>query len=67
MGLHVTPSQANFVYVDLGRPAAPVYEALLHRGVIVRSFGMLPSALRVTVGTAAENGRFLRTLSDVLS
>lgn len=67
MGLRVAPSQANFVYVDTGRPARPIYDQLLLRGVIVRPFGALPSSLRVTVGTAPENDRFLGALRQVLS
>jgi histidinol-phosphate aminotransferase len=67
MGLRAVPSQANFVYVDMGRPARPIYERLLRRGVIVRPFGALPASLRVTVGTAAENDVFLGVLREVLS
>lgn len=67
MGLDVAPSQANFVLVDLGRPARPIYDALLRKGVIVRPFGNLPTCLRVTVGTAAENDRFLLGLREVLA
>ena len=66
LGLGVAPSQANFVLVDLGRPARPVYDALLRKGVIVRPFASLPTSLRVTVGTAAENTRFLSALVEVL-
>jgi histidinol-phosphate aminotransferase len=66
-GLQVTPSQANFVYVDVGRPAAPVYDGLLRQGVIVRPFGGLPTKLRITVGTQADNDRLLGALSEVLS
>jgi histidinol-phosphate aminotransferase len=65
-GLAVVPSQANFVLVDLKRPARPVYEALLHRGVIVRPFPSLPTSLRVTLGTERENDRFLAALAEVL-
>jgi len=67
LGLHPLPSQANFVYVDLGRPARPVYDALLRLGVIVRPFAGLPQALRITVGTAPENERALAALAGVLS
>jgi histidinol-phosphate aminotransferase len=67
MGLSVLPSQANFVYVDLARPARPVYDALLRKGVIVRPFGGAPTALRITVGTAEENARCLRALGEVLA
>ena len=66
MADHV-PSQANFVLVDVGRPARPVYDALLRRGVIVRPFGSLPASLRVTSGLPEENERFLGALSEVLS
>jgi histidinol-phosphate aminotransferase len=66
MGLTVAPSQANFVLVDVRRPARPVYDALLRHGVIVRPFGNLPTSLRVTVGLARENERFLAALAEVL-
>ncbi|MGQ9780146.1 MAG: histidinol-phosphate transaminase [Bacillota bacterium] len=68
LGLRWLPSQANFVLVDLGREARPVYEGLLRQGVIVRPadvFG-LPHCLRVTVGTPTQNERFLRALASVL-
>ena len=45
-----------------------VYEALLQRGIIVRpvaNYGM-PKHLRVTVGRADENARFLNALERVL-
>ena len=60
---------ANFVYVDTGRDAAPLFEALLREGVIVRPlapFGA-PEAIRVTVGTAEENGLFGEALSRSLA
>ena len=68
LGLAVIPSVANFVTVDVGQPAMPVYEGLLRKGVIVRpvaSYGM-PKHLRVTVGLAEENARFLTALTAVL-
>ncbi len=63
----VVPSQANFVYVELDRPARPVFEALLTRGVIVRPFTNLPSSLRITVGTEAENNALMHAMEEVLS
>jgi histidinol-phosphate aminotransferase len=66
-GLEVAPSQANFVLVDVKRPARAVYDALLRKGVIVRPFASLPTSLRVTIGTERENDRFLTALSEVLS
>ncbi len=68
LGLAFIPSAGNFVCVDLGRPAAPVYERLLREGVIVRpiaNYGM-PNHLRVTVGLPEENQRFLQALRKVL-
>jgi histidinol-phosphate aminotransferase len=67
LGLVPAPSQANFVYVECGRPARPIYEQLLRKGVIVRPFGGLPAALRITVGTPAENERLLSALGTVLA
>jgi len=67
LGLAVAPSQANFVLVDLRRPARPVYDALLRHGVIVRPFANIPTSLRVTVGLPRENERFLAALKQVLA
>ncbi|MDQ2645002.1 MAG: histidinol-phosphate transaminase [Myxococcota bacterium] len=67
LGVGVAPSQANFVLADTKRPARPLYDALLRKGVIVRPFGNLPTSLRITVGTSAENSRFLESLAEVLS
>jgi histidinol-phosphate aminotransferase len=67
-GLAYIPSVGNFLTVDVGRPAGPVYDALLREGLIVRpvaNYG-LPSHLRVTVGTAEENRLFLEALDRVL-
>ena len=68
LGMKRVPGVGNFVAVDCGKDAAPVYEALLARGVIVRpvgSYGM-PRHLRVTVGLPAENERFLAALTEIL-
>lgn len=69
LGLSFLPSQANFLTFNLGREAAPIHKGLLERGVIVRpmaSYGM-PTWLRVSIGTAAENTRFLDALKAVLA
>jgi histidinol-phosphate aminotransferase len=61
LGLDYIPSHGNFLTIRFGR-AAEIYKRLLRRGVIVRpvagGYG-LPEHLRVTVGTAQENERFL--------
>jgi histidinol-phosphate aminotransferase len=62
------PSVANFLTVDLGRPAQPVYDGLLRQGVIVRPLGSygLPSHLRITVGTREQNARVLGAIRRVM-
>jgi histidinol-phosphate aminotransferase len=68
-GLGFIPSVGNFITFDVGEAPGPVYERLLHQGVIVRpvaNYG-LPTHLRVTVGTATENARFLQALDAVLN
>jgi histidinol-phosphate aminotransferase len=68
-GLRVLPSLANFLCVDLGRPALPVFRALLRRGVIVRpleAYG-LPTALRISIGARGENARLVAALDEGLS
>ncbi len=64
LGLAYVPTQTNFIYVDLGRPSADVYQALLRQGVIVRQgdpFGQ-PTFIRVTIGTPEQNQRFVEAL-----
>lgn len=69
LGLEWIPSAGNFVSVDIQRPALPIYEALLHKGVIVRPIGVyeMPNHLRISIGTEAENQQFLQALTEVLA
>ena len=69
LGLDYIPSVGNFVTLNLGRPANPINEALLRRGIIVRpvaNYG-LPNHLRVSIGLERENARFLSELEAVLA
>jgi histidinol-phosphate aminotransferase len=70
LGLEPAQSQANFVWFDLGdgRVEAEVMQGLAQRGVLVRAGTSLgrEGALRVTVGTQAENERFLEALGALL-
>jgi histidinol-phosphate aminotransferase len=62
------PSAANFVLLRLSAPAAPVFERLLRRGLIVRplaGYG-LPDCLRISIGLPQDNDRLLSTLPQVL-
>jgi histidinol-phosphate aminotransferase len=59
------PSATNFLLVRVGAPAAAVNEKLLRDGVIVRpvpSAG-LSDALRISIGTPAQNDRMLASLA----
>ena len=65
--LKFVPSYGNFLLVKVG-DAQRVDAQLLKRGIIVRpvaNYG-LPQWLRVTIGTAAENLRFLQALPEAL-
>jgi histidinol-phosphate aminotransferase len=68
-GLRAYPSLGNFVLVDVARDTAPVYAALLARGVIVRPMGAwgLPTCIRISVGTPDETVRVAAALRDVLA
>lgn len=68
MGLKYIPSQANFVFVQIGVDSASVFNDLLKEGVIIRTgtpFGM-PDWIRVTIGTPEMNERFLSAIATVL-
>jgi len=59
------PAAGNFVYVDLGEDAQPLFDALLRQGVIVRplaGFGA-PHAIRITVGTNDEHAFLAQALA----
>ena len=70
LGIEPADSQANFVWFDVGedRDEPEIVRGLAQRGVLVRAGGSLgrDGALRVTVGTQAENERFLEALGALL-
>jgi histidinol-phosphate aminotransferase len=61
-------SQTNFFLIDVKGDATALYEAMLHKGVIIRSMKAYgyTNVIRVTVGTTAENQRFIGSLKDCL-
>ncbi|SHJ25479.1 histidinol phosphate aminotransferase apoenzyme [Desulfatibacillum alkenivorans DSM 16219] len=63
------PTQTNFFMIDLKQDAKAVYEALLHKGVIIRPLGSygFDNHIRVTVGLPQENERFVKALKDVMT
>ncbi len=67
LGLEFVPTFANFVLVKVG-PATPLFREMLRRGVIVRDMTSyrLPDWIRVSIGTRAENEKFVRVLRECL-
>ena len=69
LGLTYIPSYGNYLSfrVENGKTAA-VYQYLLQRGIIVRPIGIyeMPEFLRVTVGLASENNKFLQLLESAI-
>ncbi len=64
LGFTTIPTQANFIYFDVGMDGAVLYDALLREGVIVRH--IRGSMIRVTIGQPTENRRLLEALEHVL-
>jgi histidinol-phosphate aminotransferase len=64
LGFHAVPTSASFVYFDVGEDAAEVARRIQAEGVIVRPLTAwgAPTAIRVTIGTAEQNQRFLAAL-----
>ncbi len=62
-----TPSAGNFLMIKTSpRPGKEVFEALIRKGVIVRSLDEygLPGHIRVTVGLPSENRLFLKAFDE---
>jgi histidinol-phosphate aminotransferase len=70
MGAAVVPSTANFLLFGGFGPrftdAHAAWQAYLDAGVLIRDVG-IPGNLRVTVGTPAENDRFLEVSASVFA
>ena len=67
--LYMIPSQANFVSIDFKCDTTPIYDALLHKGVIVRPLAPygLNTILRVSIGTKTQNTIFFKALDEILN
>ena len=67
MGLTVLPSQANFLLFTGFRTSSPLlWQEMLDRGILIRDVG-LSGYLRTTIGTGAENDKFLHALRECLA
>ncbi len=61
-GWDIPEPQGNFVWLALGDCSSEVCLGLEQRGVVIRPFPGV--GIRVTVGTPAQNDRFLKALTD---
>ncbi|MDH5185538.1 MAG: histidinol-phosphate transaminase [candidate division WOR-3 bacterium] len=66
--LFFIPTYANFIFVSFVEDSHVIYERLLRLGVITRTvkeYGF-PNALRITIGTPAQNRRLIEALKQVV-
>lgn len=67
LGLTVLPSQANFLLFTGFQTSSPqLWQEMLDRGILIRDVG-LSGYLRTTIGTGAENEKFLDALRECLA
>jgi len=62
------PTETNFIFLDLKEDSEIVFEKLLEKEVIIRPgkiYGCL-NFIRITIGTAYENEKFIQALKEVL-
>jgi len=61
-------SFTNFILVNVGGDSSQVANALLKKGVIIRDMAVwgLKGYIRVSIGSASENKRFIKTLGEIL-
>jgi len=69
LGVRIVPTWANFLYCELGQDAAPVCARLRKEGVSVRPLGAwgAPTCIRVSLGTAQQNEKFLEAMRKLLA
>jgi len=68
LGLACPPSQANFLFVDLGTVTLDLFTELQRRKVIVRrlgQFGSTRNSYRISIGTPDENDQLIRALREI--
>ena len=67
MGIAYEVSFTNFILVHVGGDSSRVAGALLKKGVIIRDMAVwgLKGYIRVSIGSASENKRFIKTLKEL--
>ena len=68
MGIDFEESFTNFILVHVGGDSSRVAGRLLKKGVIIRDMAAwgLKGYIRVSIGNASENRRFIKTLKEIL-
>ena len=69
LGFIVPDSQTNFLLAIPEGPDKNIVDSLMNLGIIVRSgapWGLGDESFRVSIGTPAENDRFLEGLREIL-
>jgi histidinol-phosphate aminotransferase len=69
LGYIVPETWTNFLFLDMKQDARELARKLRYEGVLVRPLGVwgAPQAIRVTIGTAEHNQRFVRALKTISS
>jgi histidinol-phosphate aminotransferase len=67
LGLSPVPSETNFLFMQIGPDAKSFCDELLQEGVIVRPMAWMgfPEAIRISVGSPAENTKLLGAIAHV--
>ncbi|MGG0642750.1 histidinol-phosphate transaminase [Sporosarcina gallistercoris] len=67
--LHINPSEANFVLIEVPMDADEATDKLLQQGFIVRSGNLLgtPNRVRVTIGSEEQNDGFFKAFESLLT
>ncbi len=64
MGIQYAPSETNHIFLDSKKDCQEVFTALQKKGMIIRP--MYGTFIRVSIGTMAENRRFIELLKELL-
>jgi len=66
LGFSPVPSETNFLFVPVGPHAKALCDGLLQEGVIVRPMAWMgfPEAIRISIGSPAENTKLLLALAS---
>jgi histidinol-phosphate aminotransferase len=69
LGLAYTPTEANFIWIDVRRSAKDVADAMQRRGFMIRSGEVHdePNFIRISVGRPEQNDGVIRALRETLA